>query len=59
MEAQQVLPGRGVQGLRVVPGGGHVGAGDADLRRRGHLRHGRAVHAAGVAVHAALRQAHR
>lgn len=56
MEAQQVLAGRGVQGVRAVPGGGHAGAGVADLRRGRHLRHGRPLYAAGHAVHAALRQ---
>lgn len=42
---------RGIQGLRVVPGGRHVGARDTDLRRRRHLRHGRSIHAARVAVY--------
>lgn len=56
MEAQQVQSGRGVQGLRAVLGGGHVGAREPDMWRRRHLRHGRTVHAARLAVHSELRQ---
>lgn len=59
MEAQQVLSRRGVQRLRAVPGGGNAGARDAGVRGSGGARHGRALHAAGLAVHAALRQADR
>lgn len=50
---------RGVQRLCAVPRSGHVGAGDSDLRSRGHLRHGRPLHAAGVAVHPSLREENR
>lgn len=59
METQQVHPGRGVQGLRSVPGGRHARARDADLRRGRDPRHGWPLHAAGLAVHAALRQENR
>lgn len=54
-----MLAGRGVQGLRAVPRSGHAGTRDPDLRRRGHLRHGGPLHAAGLAVHAALREENR
>lgn len=56
MEAQQVQPGRGVQGLRALRGGGHVGAGHADRGRDSHFRHGRAHSSTGLAIHSRVRQ---
>ena len=56
MEAQQVQPGRNIQGLRFLPGGGHIGADHASRRRCGHLRYGRAHSSTGLAVHASDRE---
>lgn len=56
MEAQQVQPGRGVQGLRAVRGGGHVGAGHSDRGRDSRFRHGRAHSSTGLAIHPRIRQ---
>ena len=56
VEPQEGDAGRGVQGLRVVPGSCHAGAGDPGLRSRRYLRHGGPEHAAGLAVHSTLRQ---
>lgn len=50
MEAQQVQPRRGVQGVRHLPGGSHVGAQHADRWRYRDLRHGRAESSADVAI---------
>lgn len=59
MEAQQVFFGRGIQRMRFIPGSGYAGTRDSDLWRRRHFRHGRPVHAAGYAVHTALRETNR
>lgn len=55
METQQMFIGRGIQGVCAVPGGSNAGAGDAGVRRGGHLRYGRPQYAASLAVHAAIR----
>lgn len=49
-------PGRGVQGLRSLRGGGHAGAGHPDSGRHSHLRHGRAHSSTGLAIHSRVRQ---
>lgn len=57
MEAQGGFAGRGVQRCSSPNGSRHDGARDADLRSPGHLRYGRFVPPADLAVHTALRQA--
>lgn len=59
LEAQGGHAGRGVQGLRPVSRGRHAGARDPSGRRHGHLRHGRPIIAANLAVHTTVCQAHR
>lgn len=56
METEQVFPRRGVQRLRPVRRGGHVGTEHSDRRRRGDLRHGRTHPATDLAVHSCVRQ---
>lgn len=56
VEAQQVQPRRGLQGMRAVSGGGYAGADHADRRRGRHLRHGRPQPPANLAVHPAVCQ---
>lgn len=56
VEAQQVQPGRGVQGLRPLRGGGHARAGHADRGRDSRFRHGRAHSSTGLAIHPRVRQ---
>lgn len=58
MEAQGSFPRRSVQGLRHFPRSSDAGAGNPSCWRHGHLRHGRPIAAADLAVHTAVRQAH-
>lgn len=46
---------RSFQRMRVVPGGRHVGAGNADLRCGRHIRYGRLINATSMAIHATIR----
>jgi len=56
MENRQGDARRGVQRLRPLPGGRHVGTGNPSLRGRRHLRHGRAVIGADHQVHPLFRR---